>query len=119
MTALAKISEIAGKTIYENIEAVISAYEKGSTITIDNSISVFAGLCKAGEDYEKAVLPILLKHLETCRPKEVPQHAERASVCFNKSNAAAFIKVLEIRNTHLAGTGQARVKKVLKKLSAF
>ena len=116
MTALAKISEIAGKTIYENIEAVISAYEKGSTITIDNSISVFAGLCKAGEDYEKAVLPILLKHLEKCRPKEVPQHAERASVCFNKRNAGAFIEVLEKRNANLAGAGQTRVKKLLKKL---
>jgi len=119
MTALAKISELAAGSIYENIGTVISAYEKGSTITIDNSISVFAGLCKAGEEYEKAVLPILLKHLETCRPKEVPQHAERASVCFSKNNAAAFIEVLEKRNTHLVGAGQARLKRVLKKLYDF
>ena len=117
MTALAKISEMAAGQIYENIGAVISAYENGSTITIDNSISVFAGLCKADENYAKTVLPILLKHLEKCRPKEVPQHAERASVCFNKGNAAVFIGVLEKRNDHLAAPGQARVKKLLKKLS--
>ena len=116
MTALARISDIAAGPIFENIGAVISAYEKGSTITIDNSISVFAGLCKAGENYEKSVLPTLLKHLEKCRPKEVPQHAERASVCFNKRNAGAFIEVLEKRNANLAGAGQTRVKKLLKKL---
>jgi hypothetical protein len=103
MAALAKISEIAHKTIYENIEIVMAAYENGSTITLDNSISVFAGLCKADNNYAKAVLPILIKHLEKCRPKEVPQHAERASICFAQDNASDFIEVLEKRNANLAG----------------
>ena len=116
MTALAKISEIASESIYEEIRAVISAYENGSTITVDNSISVFAGLCKANDDYAKDVLPILINHLEKCRPKEVPQHAERASICFSSENADAFIEVLEKRNTHLVASQQARIKKLLKKL---
>ena len=116
MTALAKISEIASKAIFEKIEAVIAAYENGSAITIDNSISVFAGLCKADAAYEKTVLPILLNHLENCRPKEVPQHAERASICFNSDNADCFIGVLEKRIVQLTAPGQIRVKKLLKKL---
>ena len=119
MTALAKISELAPGPIFERIGTVISAYENGSTITVDNSISVFAGLCKAGDGYAETILPILLKHLEECRPKEVPQHAERASICFNKGNADDFIKVLEKRSAQLTASQQTRIKKLLKKLYAL
>lgn len=117
MTALAKIVEKAPKPIYEKLSVVTAAYEDGSVITVDNSISVFAGLCKADESYAKEVLPILIAHLKKCRPKDVPQHAERASVCFNSDNADAFAEVLEKRLPNLAATGQTRVKKLLKKLS--
>ena len=117
MTALAKIAEHAPKPIFERLDVIVSAYENGSVITIDNSMSVFAGLCKAG--YGKTVLPIITKHLKECRPKEVPQHAERASICFNSDNANEFIEVLEYRKLHLASTGQARINKLLKKLIAI
>jgi len=46
----------------------------------------------------------------------VPQHAERASICYTSKNAGAFAEVLEKRLPHLAATGQARVRKLLKKL---
>ena len=116
MVALAKIAEHAPKPIFEKLSVVVAAYEEGSVITIDNSISVFAGLCKADESYAKEVLPILVSHLQKCRPKDVPQHAERASVCFNRENAGAFIVVLEKRLPDLAIAGQVRVKKLLRKL---
>jgi len=116
MTALAKIVEHAPKPIFEKLYMVKSAYDNGSVITVDNSISVFAGLCKADESYAKEVLPVLINHLQKCKPKEVPQHAERASVCFNSENAGVFAEVLDKRLPHLAATGQARVKKLLKKL---
>jgi len=116
MTALAKITDHAPKQIFDRISVVTAAYEDGSVITVDNSISVFAGLCKADESYAKKVLPILVKHLQKCRPKDVPQHAERASVCFNSGNACTFIEVLEKRLPYLVATGQTRVKKLLKKL---
>ena len=116
MMALAKISELSPQAIFEKIELIISAYKSGSTITVDNSISVFAGLCKSGGEYAKTIMPILLNHLQKCRPKEVPQHAERASICFNSGNAGEFIKILEKRNTHLAPPQQTRVNKLLRKL---
>jgi len=116
MTALVKIAGLAPAPIFEKLSLIVAAYEDGSVITVDNSISVFAGLCKADESYAKEVLPILINHLQKCKPKEVPQHAERASVCFNSGNADAFIEVLEKRLPHLAATGQTRVKKLLKKL---
>ena len=116
MTALAKIARFSAQPIYEKLEAVISAYENGSVITRDNSISVFAELCKASDSYAKTVLPILLKHLQECKPKEVAQHAERCSICFDNKNAKGFMEVLEKRNPHLASSQQARVNKLLKKL---
>jgi len=116
MTALGKIAELTPEPIFSRLSLIVATYEDGSVITVDNSISVFAGLCKADESYSKAVLPILTNHLQKCKPKEVPQHAERASVCFNSGNANAFIVVLEKRLPHLAATGQKRVKKLLKDL---
>ena len=117
MTALAKIAELAPDAIFEKIEDVISAYQNGSVITVDNSISVFAGLCKAGGECAETALPILLKHLKECRPKEVPQHAERASSCFNRDNADQFIQVLEGRRPHLSAPQQRKVDKLLKTLN--
>ena len=115
-TALTKIAVLAPEPIFKNLAAVVEAYENGSVITVDNSISVFAGLCQAGAEYEKEVLPIIINHLKNCRFKEVPQHAERAATCFNSKNAKAFIEVLEQRLPHLVSTGQTRVNKLLKKL---
>ena len=116
MTALAKTAKINPQPIFDNLPTVVAAYETGSVITVDNSISVFAELCKAGDEYAEAVLPIILTHLKECRPKDVPQHAERASVCFSSSNADVFIEVLEKRLPNLATPGQVRIKKLLKGL---
>ena len=116
MTALSKIAGLAPAPIFEKLSLIVAAYEDGSVITVDNSISVFAGLCKVDESYAKKVLPTLINHLQKCRPKDVPQHTQRASICFNSGNAGAFIEVLEKRLPHLAATGQTRVKKLLRKL---
>ena len=116
MTALAAIAEDAPKPIFEKLQLVISAYENGSVITVDNSITVFAKLCNAGSHYSEKVLPVILGHLQKCRPKEVAQHAERASVCFNSENAGAFIEVLETRFPHLTPPQQTRVNKLLRRL---
>ena len=119
MTALSKIADIVPGPVFEKLPVIIAAYEEGSVITVNNSISVFAGLCKAGGKYAEAALPVIINHLKKCRPKDVPQHAERASVCFNSKNTADFIEVLEERLPHLAATGQSRVNKLLKKLQSM
>ena len=116
MTALAKIAELVPEVIFPRLDDVLHAYENGSVITVDNSISVFAGLGKSNHAYEEKILPILLHHLATCRPKEVPQHGERASVCYNKSNSNAFLEVLESRKKDLSKTQLVRVEKLIKLL---
>ncbi len=116
MTALSKIASITPQEIYNNLETVKKAYENGSVITVDNSISVFAELVKAGSKYSHKVFPIIIKHLETCRSKEVAQHSERAFVCITNINSELFKKTLIERCVVLTVSQKKRVDKLLKKI---
>lgn len=116
MTALSKIVSLNPDVIYKNIDIIVRACEKGSVITVDNSISVFAELVKVNKKYEKKVFPIIIGHLEKCRPKEVGQHAERAFVCINKSNVQKYKETLVKRYKSLADSQKKRIDKLLKKI---
>ena len=116
MTALSKIVSHNPDEVYSNLDIIVKAYEKGSVITVDNSISVFAELVKADKKYENKVFPIIIKHLETCRLKEVGQHAERAFVCINKNNSQKYKETLLKRRESLNDAQKKRVDKLLKKL---
>ena len=116
MTALSKIVSLNPDEVFKNLDIIIKAYENGKVITVDNSISVFAELAKAGKKYEKKVFPIIIEHMEKCRPKEVGQHAERAFVCINNNNSQQFKETLLKRYTLLTDAQKKRVDKLLKKL---
>lgn len=118
MTALVMIADDKADEIFQQIDKVIYAYKNGSVITIDNSISVFAKLCRADKKYEKELLPLLIEHLSTCRPKEVAQHSERAAICITDSNRELFIETLENRKQDLTPPQTKRVDKLIKKLKA-
>jgi hypothetical protein len=68
----------------------------------------------AKAEYNKAIFPILLKHLQTCRPKDVAHHSEKSLPAVNASTKSEFITVLEKRTEDLSGPALARVKKVIK-----
>ena len=116
MTALAYIAPVAPEAIYSRLAEVVDAYEKGSVITIDNSISVFAGLCNASEKYQATVFPILLSHLANCRAKEIPQHAERMAVCICHENKDSFLAALNARESELSDSQKTRLAKLKRKL---
>ncbi|GGH28423.1 hypothetical protein [Paenibacillus segetis] len=117
MTALATIADISADELYNHLDIVKQAYKTGSVITVDNSITVFAKLCKANEQYRKEVFPILIHHLATCRSKEVPQHAERMMICIHADNAKEFLDVLEKRSADLTDSQNKRINKLIKSLS--
>ena len=121
MTALAYIAPVNPDAIFGRLPEIISAYQKGSVITVDNSISVFANLCKANGVYRESVFPVLLEHLKHCRAKEIPQHAERIAVCIDPCNDPCyreeFINALEARIDELTDAQRSRVQKLIKKLS--
>ena len=116
MTALSKIASLNADEIYQNLDILTRAYEKGSVITVDNCISVFAELAKADKKYEKKIFPIIIGHLEKCRPKEVGQHAERAFICINKNNAELFKKTILGRRDSLTDAQKKRLDKLIKKM---
>lgn len=116
MTALSKITFLRSKEVYDNIEVVIKAYEDGSVITRDNSITVFAELAKADKKYEKVMFNKLINHLESCRPKELGQHSERAFVCVNETNASEFAAVLQKRRDQVTDAQKKRVDRLIKKI---
>ena len=116
MTALATIADLAPDPIYARIDGVLSAFHGGSVITVDNSITVLAKLCKANKVYEERILPLLLKHLRECRPKEVAQHAERMAICIYKENIKGFLDVLNVRKDHLSSSQIQRINKLENRL---
>ena len=117
MMALATIAQSVPDVIYRDIDRVLSVFQDGSVIAVDNSVTVLSELCKANKEYENHLFPLLLEHLNTCRPKEVAQHAERMSICVSKENAQDFLAVLTTRKEHLSGSQLSRIKKLETKLS--
>jgi hypothetical protein len=117
MTALATIAAYKPDEIFDNIDVVLRAYKRGSVITIDSSITVFAELAKANTRYKTTLFPGIEKHLLSCRPKEVPQHAERAAVCVDKEDKARFLEIIEQRRGDLSAAQAKRIDKLIKKVA--
>jgi len=114
MLALGTVAKLCPSEVFEHLEDVKKAMGGGSVITKDNGVKVLADTASTNEKYNKAIFPYLLKHLSSCRPKEVPQHSEKTMPAVNATNKADFIKVLEKRMEDLSGVGLTRVKKVIK-----
>ena len=119
MIALAEVAKANPDAIFKNLDAIKKAKETGSVITIDNAISALALTASANPKYNKDIFPYLLSHLSSCRPKEVPQHAERTFPAVNASNKSEFVKLLEKRMEDVSGGGLARVKKLIKQTIAI
>jgi hypothetical protein len=118
MLALGTVARLCPNEVFEHLYDVKKAMGAGSVITKDNGVKVLADTASTNEKYNKAIFPYLLKHLSSCRPKEVPQHSEKTLLAVNASNKADFIKVLEKRMEDLSGGGLARVKKVIKQAAS-
>jgi hypothetical protein len=118
MIALSTIAEIKAEEIFKHYEEIKKTMEKGSVITVDNGIKTLAIAAATKNDLKKKIFPYLLKHLETCRPKEVPQHAEKIAVAVDAKNKKKFAEVLEKRMIDMSSSQAVRVKKVIKKVAA-
>jgi hypothetical protein len=114
MTALAEVAKVKPDVIFKHLDEIKKAKESGSVITIDHAISALAYAAAANENYNMAIFPYLLSHLSTCRPKEVPQHAERILPAVNESNKAQFVKTLNKRNADLSGAAFTRLGRIIR-----
>jgi hypothetical protein len=114
MIALSTVADLKAAEIFPHIGEIIHIMESGSVITLDNGIKVLALVASQKDEYRKAIFPILLDHLRICRPKEVPQHAEKSLPAITAGNKSDFIQVLEQRLEDMSVSQAARLKKIIK-----
>jgi hypothetical protein len=115
MIALGTVADLKPNVIFAHLAEIEKVMDTGSVITVDNGVSTLALAASKDGKYNKAIFPYLLDHLKTCRPKEVPQHAEKTlPAVINLSGKKEFVAVLEKRMEDLSGSGLSRVKKVIK-----
>jgi hypothetical protein len=116
MIALSTVADLKADTIYPHVAEIKQVMDQGSVITRDNGVRVLALVAAQKPAYSKEIFPYLLHHLETCRPKDVPQHAEKTAVAVTARNKQLFSAVLEKRLVDLKGAQAVRVKKVIKEV---
>ncbi len=116
--AIAGVSEVSAAELFKSWQIIRDAVETGSVITADQGILALARLAASEAARRKAIFPYLLQHLATCRPKDVPQRAEKIAAAADAGNRAAFVAALEKRLPELSAAQAARVKKVIKRAAA-
>jgi len=114
MIALSTIAELEADKLYTHCEEIEQAMAEGSVITIDGGVKTLALVASKNDKYRKKIFPYLLKHLATCRPKDVPQHAEKTLPAVNVKNRQEFVQVLEKRMTDMSNAQATRLRKVIK-----
>jgi hypothetical protein len=113
MLALSTVAALKADELFPHMGEIQHAMEKGSVITEDNGVGTLALIASTKEEYNQVIFPYLLNHLATCRPKSVPQHAEKTLVAVNGNNKAVFIQVLEKRMEDLLGGQVTRIRRVI------
>jgi hypothetical protein len=114
--ALSTIATVAADELYPHANEIQAAMARGSVIAVDNGVRALARLAATSPERNAALFPLLMAHLERCRSKEVPQHAEHASVAVTPENRAAFVALLERRLPELTPAQTTRLRRLLKKL---
>ena len=114
MIALSTIAELEADKLYTHCEEIERAMAEGSVITVDGGVKTLALVASKSDKYRKRIFPYLLEHLATCRPKDVPQHAEKTLPAVNARNRQGFVQVLEKRMTDMSNSQATRLRKVIK-----
>jgi len=114
MIALSTVAEMKAAELFEYRGVIQEAMERGSVITMDNGVKTLALIAAGNAARSTSLFPYLLRHLETCRPKEIPQHAEKTLVAVSADNCSNFIRVLEKRIPEMTPAQVRRVRRIIK-----
>ena len=116
MIAVATIAVLKANELFAHRDELYLSMEKGSVITIDNAVKALAKVAAHKEEYNQEIFPFLITHLKTCRPKDLPQHAESVLVAVNLRNKDQYLAVLQERADHMSSSQLKRIQKLDKKL---
>jgi len=116
MIALASIADRRPKEIWQHIEDVVRVTNRGTVITKVWGVRTMARVAAANARYRKALFPVLVGHVRTCIPRDVPTHAESMLCAVTKGNSKEFLGVLERRRKELSPSQTARLKRVTRRV---
>ena len=119
MLALSTVADLKAEELFRHIAEIENVMDRGSVITIDAGVVTLAKIAAVKEDYNQAVFPYLLNHLQTCRPKDVPQHAEKALLAVNVTNKERFTAVITARLPELSAAQAGRIRRVLRQVDTI
>jgi hypothetical protein len=113
MIALSSIAAVAPEKVYVHLAFIRQTVDKGSVITKDAGMALYAHLAKV-KKYHNEVFPLLLAELEKCPIKQLPQYAEKASRAIDLSLKKQFVGIIEKRMSELVIESRiGRIRKVL------
>jgi hypothetical protein len=113
MIGLSTIADLAADTVDQRRKEIQRAMEQGSVITVDAGVLTLAKLAITSDARRKEIFPYLLQHLQTCRPKDVPQHAEKIAIAVDASNKDEFLRTLDQRLRDLSSSQATRIRRVI------
>jgi hypothetical protein len=114
MIALSTVAALKADDLFQHRAEIQQAMAEGSVITVDAAVKALAVVASKKDAYREELFPHLLQHLQSCRPKDVAQHAESTLVAVDPSHSAAFVAVLEKRLPDLSSSQAARVRKAIR-----
>lgn len=114
MAALATVAALTADILIGRLPLLLHALTNGSVITVDNGVKVLARVAASSPEYRRRIFPSLLHHLDICRPKEIPQHAESILEAVDETVREAYILMLKKREPELSPAQLSRIKRIYK-----
>jgi hypothetical protein len=118
MIALSTIAGIAADQVYPYVGEIERVMASGTIITVDAGVLVLSRLASTADDRRTVLLPYLFEFLRSCRPSDIPRHAERVLVAVTSTDKDEFIAVLRARTPLLTPAQTARLKKIIRQAEA-
>ena len=116
MIALMTITELKNKELFASIDLISDTVNKGSVITIDCGVGIYAKLNKYS-DYSDKVEHLLIDQLWKCPIKQLSQYMEKSTISITERNKEIYQKIINERKTECERDSQVkRLDKVLKQI---
>jgi hypothetical protein len=112
MAALTTIASIKHKTLFESLEKIMEAVNKGSVITVDCGVEILAKL-NPFEAYHNTIDPLLMDQLSKCPIKQLPSYAGKALEHIGAHSKEGYLNIISNRMDECENPSQ---KKRLEKL---
>lgn len=118
MHALSAMLNEVPEFLFQALDKLIAAADKGSVITRDHLVRILCGL-SGNPKYTETALPLLLEQILQAPVNQVPSYAEQALVVITQGYRQRLAQVLQTRLSDIEqDSKRKRVEKVLKKLKA-